>query len=101
ELPFWMKFNVDGRVLSFTLAISLLTSMICGAAPAWNAVRIDLIEALKDGGRGAAGGSRHRLRRLLVVSQVALALILLAGAGLLVRTLLRMRPDPHGCQPPA
>jgi predicted permease len=99
ELPFWMKFNVDSRVLSFTLAISLLTSLICGAAPAWNAVRMDLIEALKDGGRGAAGGSRHRLRRLLVVSQVALALILLAGAGLLMRSFLRMQQVRLGFNP--
>jgi putative ABC transport system permease protein len=99
ELPFWMKFNVDGRVLSFMFATSLLTSLICGAAPAWNAVRIDLIEALKDGGRGSAGGSRHRLRRLLVVSQVALALILLTGAGLLMRSFLRMRQVRLGFNP--
>jgi putative ABC transport system permease protein len=90
ELPFWMKFNVDGRVLSFTLAASLLTSLIFGAAPAWQAARIDLIEALKDGGRSVAGGSRNRLRRLLVVAQVALALILLAGAGLMMRSFLRL-----------
>jgi putative ABC transport system permease protein len=99
ELPFWMKFNVDGRVLSFTLAVSLLTSLVCGAAPAWNAVRIDLIEALKEGGRSAAGGSRHWLRRLLVTSQVALALILLAGAGLLMRSFLRIQQVRLGFNP--
>ncbi|HEY6400135.1 MAG TPA: ABC transporter permease [Blastocatellia bacterium] len=99
ELPFWMKFNVDGRVLAFTLAVSLLTSLICGAAPAWNAARIDLIEPLKDGGRGAAGESRHRLRRLLVASQVALALILLIGAGLLMRSFLRMQQVRLGFNP--
>ncbi len=99
ELPFWMKFNVDGRVLGFTLAVSLLTSLVCGAAPAWNAARIDLIETLKDGGRGAAGGSRQRLRRLLVTAQVALALILLAGAGLLMRSFLHMRQVRLGFNP--
>jgi putative ABC transport system permease protein len=99
ELPFWMRFDVDGRVLAFTLAVSLLTSLVCGAAPAWNAARIDLIEALKDGGRGAAGESRHRLRRLLVASQVALALILLIGAGLLMRSFLRMQQDRLGFNP--
>jgi putative ABC transport system permease protein len=99
ELPFWMKFNVDGRVLGFTLSVSLLTSLVCGAAPAWSAARIDLIETLKDGGRGAAGGSRQRLRRLLVTAQVALALILLAGAGLLMRSFLRMQQVRLGFNP--
>ncbi|HKQ92034.1 MAG TPA: ABC transporter permease [Blastocatellia bacterium] len=99
ELPFWMKFNVDGRVLGFTLAVSLLTSLACGAAPSWNAARIDLIETLKDGGRGAAGGSRQHLRRLLVTAQVALALILLAGAGLLMRSFLRLQQVRLGFNP--
>jgi putative ABC transport system permease protein len=99
ELPFWMKFNVDGRVLAFTLAASLLTSLIFGAAPAWQAARIDLIEALKDGGRSLAGGSRNRLRRLLVVAQVALALILLAGAGLMMRSFLRLQQVRLGFDP--
>jgi predicted permease len=99
ELPFWMKFNVDGRVLAFTLAASLLTSMIFGAAPAWQAARIDLIEALKDGGRSVAGGSRNRLRRLLVVAQIALALILLAGAGLMMRSFLHLQQARLGFNP--
>jgi putative ABC transport system permease protein len=99
ELPFWMKFNVDGRVLAFTLAVSLLTSLIFGAAPAWQAARIDLIEALKDGGRSVVGGSRNGLRRFLVVAQVALALILLAGAGLMMRSFLRLKQVRLGFNP--
>ncbi|HKC88178.1 MAG TPA: ABC transporter permease, partial [Blastocatellia bacterium] len=99
DLPFWMKFNVDGRVLAFTLAVSLLTSLIFGAAPAWQAARIDLIEALKEGGRSGVGGSRNRLRRFLVVAQVALALILLAGAGLLMRSFLRLQKVNLGFNP--
>lgn len=99
ELPFWMKFNVDGCVLAFTLAVSLLTSLIFGAAPAWQAGRIDLIEALKEGGSGGVGGSRHRLRRMLVVAQVALALILLVGAGLMMRSFLRLQQVKLGFDP--
>jgi putative ABC transport system permease protein len=99
ELPFWMKFNVDGRVLAFTLAVSLLTSLIFGAAPAWQAARIDLIEALNEGGRSGVGGSRNRLRRFLVVAQVALALILLTGAGLMMRSFLRLQQVRLGFNP--
>ncbi len=99
EMPFWMKFNLDGRVLAFTLAVSLLTSLVFGAAPAWQAARIDLIEALKDGGRSGGGGSRPRLRHLLVVAQVALALILLVGAGLMMRSFLRLQQVRLGFNP--
>ena len=99
ELPFWMKFTVDGRVFAFTLAVTSLTSLIFGAAPAWQAARIDLIKALKEGGRSEAGGNRHRLRRLLVVAQVALALILLAGAGLMMRSFLRLQQVRLGFNP--
>jgi predicted permease len=99
ELPFWMKFNVDGRVLSFTLAVSLITSLIFGAAPALQAARIDLNEALKEGGRGGVSGSRHRLRHLLVVAEVALALILLVGAGLMMRSFLRLQQVNLGFNP--
>jgi putative ABC transport system permease protein len=99
ELPFWMKFNVDGRVLGFTIAVSLLMSLIFGAAPAWQAARTDLIGALKDGGRSVAGGNRQRLRRILVVTQVALALILLSGAGLMMRSFLHLQDVKLGFNP--
>ncbi len=87
NLPYWMKFNVDGRVLAFTVAVSLLTSLLFGLTPAWQAARVDLNEALKSGGRGAISGSRPGLRHGLVVGQVALALVLLIGAGLMMRSL--------------
>jgi len=99
ELPFWMKFNVDGRVLAFTLITSFLTSLIFGAAPAWQTARVDLTEALKEGGRSGMGGSRYGVRRLLIVAQVALALILLVGAGLMMRSLLLLQQVKLGFDP--
>jgi putative ABC transport system permease protein len=79
--------EVDRWVLGFTAAISLLTGLISGAAPALHASATHGVnETLKEGGRGASsGGGRHRLRGLLVVSEVALALVLLIGAGLMVK----------------
>ncbi|MDQ3652168.1 MAG: ABC transporter permease [Acidobacteriota bacterium] len=91
DLPFWMKFNLDWRVLGFAAGMALLTSLIFGVAPALQAARIDLNETLKEGGRSGAGASRHRLRRALVVVEVALSLILLIGAGLMTRSFLRLQ----------
>ncbi len=80
--------TVDGRVLAFTLLISLLAGVLFGLIPAWRASRIDLYNVLKDTGRSLLGGSGgRRLRSVLVTVEVALALILLVGAGLLTRTL--------------
>jgi predicted permease len=84
-LPRISEIGVDRRVLLFSFVVSLLTGIFFGLAPALRAARIDLNSALKEGGRGFAGG-RHRLRDGLVVVQVALSLLLLIGAGLLVRT---------------
>ena len=91
DLPFWMKFNLDWRVLGFAAGTALLTSLFFGVAPALQAARIDLNETLKEGGRGGAGASRHRLRRALVIAEVALSLILLIGAGLMTRSFLRLQ----------
>ncbi|MBO0800639.1 MAG: ABC transporter permease, partial [Blastocatellia bacterium] len=80
--------NPDWHVLGFTLAVSLLTGMLFGLAPAWQSTRFDLIDALKEQGGGAASGrSRLALNKLLVVMQVALSLLLLIGGGLFARTL--------------
>jgi len=81
--------TVNGSVLAFTMAVTLATGIIAGLAPALGVSTPDLNRSLKEGGRSASEGvHRHRLRNLLVVSEFALALILLAGAGLMIRTLL-------------
>ena len=87
--------RLDWRVLSFTIALSLLTGIIFGLAPAWRTTRVDLTPSLKDSGRGSSAVHRSLLSRGLVVVQVALSLLLLVGAGLFVRTLVNLqRVDP-------
>jgi putative ABC transport system permease protein len=90
ELPFWMNFGLDLRVLGFTIAITLLTGLIFGAVPALQTSRVDLNDTLKEGGRGTVG-ARGRSRSLLVVTEIALSLVLLVGAGLMVQSFLRLR----------
>jgi putative ABC transport system permease protein len=78
--------EVDSTVTAFTLAVALLAGILAGIAPAFEASRCELNEVLKEGLRGGSSGpGRNRLRSLLVVSEVALALVLLAGAGLMVK----------------
>src|SRR5215217_6012605 len=87
--------RLDWRVLGFTLALSLLTGIIFGLAPAWRSTKVNLTPSLKDGGRASTSIHRSFLSRGLVVVQVALSLLLLVGAGLFVRTLLNLqRVDP-------
>jgi putative ABC transport system permease protein len=84
NLPRLDQIRLDWQTAAFTLGVSLLTGIVFGLAPAWHASRVDLNSLLKEGSRGA--GSRSRLRNALVVAQVAAALILLVGAGLLIRS---------------
>ena len=87
--------QLDWRVLGFTMALSLVTGIVFGLAPAWRATKVDLTPTLKDGRHGSSALSRSLLSRGLVVLQVALSLLLLVGAGLFVRTLLNLqRVDP-------
>jgi len=90
KLPFWMNFGLDFRVLGFTAAITLLTGLIFGGIPALQTSRVDLNDALKEGGRGT-GGVRTRTRSLLVVTEIAMSLVLLVGAGLMIQSLLRLQ----------
>jgi predicted permease len=86
-----LDLRLDWRVLGFTLALSLLTGVIFGIAPAWRATKVDLAPSLKDTTRGSSAASRSLLSRSLVVIQVALSLLLLVGAGLFLRTLLNLQ----------
>lgn len=96
--------GLDGSVLAFTFAMSILTGIVFGLAPAWRAVSVDLNTSLKAGGRitqgdGGFHSSRGRLRNLLVVAEVALSLMLLIGAGLLVRSFVRLQSVSPGFNP--
>ena len=88
NLPRIEEIRIDGRVLGFTLIVSLFTGLLFGLAPTRQATRIDLQETLKEG--GSSMSSRRFLRGLLVISEIALSLILLVGAGLLGRSFLRL-----------
>ena len=92
DFPRRGEIGIDGWVLGFTLFISVLTGIIFGLAPAIQSTKLNLVEALKAGGRNSAGSSyRHSLRSVLVISEMALALILLIGAALMIQSFLRLR----------
>ncbi|MEW6213372.1 MAG: ABC transporter permease [Acidobacteriota bacterium] len=85
------QIQIDARVVIFTLTVSLLTGLIAGCAPALHASKTDLNEALKEGGKGTPQSGRGHLRSLFVISEVALSLVLLIGAGLLIKSFLRIQ----------
>ena len=92
--------QVDARVLIFVFGVSVLTGIVFGIAPAWSAASADFGEALKDGGgRVTASPSSHLLRKLLVIAEFALALVLLVGAGLLLKGFSRLSAVNPGFNP--
>ena len=96
----WEDVGIDAQVLGFTLALSLATGILFGLAPALFASRLDLNERLKEGGRSMAGGRGAAMRKGLVAAEVALAIVLLIGSGLLIRSFVNLRNvdpgfDPH------
>ncbi len=101
NIPRLEDIQINGAVLAFTFAISILTGFLFGIAPALRALRVDLNASLKAGGRSgrSEGGlrlARNRMRGLLVVSELALSLMLLTGAGLLIRSFVRLQSVPPG-----
>ena len=96
------QLSLDGRVLAFAIGLALATTVVFGLMPALHASRTRIAEVLKEGGRESSpGASGHGLRNALVVLEMGLALVLLAGAGLLIRSLLQLQKvnpgfDPHG-----
>jgi len=98
-LPRAEEVHLDGRVLLFMLAVSVLAGILFGLAPAFKNSLHDLQETLKEGGRGSSG-PRHRAQMVFVVAEMALAVVLLAGAGLMIRSLSKLWSvdpgfDPH------
>ena len=98
-LPFLKTLHLDSSILAFSFGLSLLTGMIFGLAPALQSSRPDLNEVLKEGGRNTAGGAGHRLRSALVMTEIALAVVLLVGAGLMMKSLLRLLQANVGFNP--
>ena len=101
NIPRLEDIGINGSVMVFTFGISLGTGVLFGLAPVWRALKVDLNTSLKAGGRaGQSDGGilmrRHRLRGLLVISELALSLMLLIGAGLLVRSFVRLQAVPPG-----
>ena len=100
DIPRAVHVGMDWRVLGFTLGVSLLTGLIFGLAPAFHSSKTELVETLKEGGRGTSeGGRRNRVRNVLVVVELAMAVILLVGAGLLIQSLWRLQKVNSGLQP--
>jgi predicted permease len=101
NIPRLDEIGINGTVLAFTFGLALATGVLFGLAPAWRAIKLDPNSSLKAGGRGgqADGGlylKRHRLRGLLIVSELAISLVLLIGAGLLIRSFVRLQSVPPG-----
>jgi putative ABC transport system permease protein len=97
DLPRVERIDMGSAVLLFACAISVGTGLLFGALPAWNLARGDLQAALKDGGRGSSGS--RRVHRALVVAEVALSIVLVAGALLMVQSFLRLQRQGLGFQP--
>jgi len=99
-LPRAQTVSLDGRILFFTLGVTVVTGILFGLAPAWQAGSVSLAEVIKEGGRGGTGSIRQRrLRNALVITEVALALVLTAGAGLLIRSFWNLHKTDHGFRP--
>jgi putative ABC transport system permease protein len=100
QIPHSEWIGIDGTVLAFTLLVSLFTGIVFGLAPAIQISRSELFDSLKEGSRGSTGGRRsHFIQSSLVVSEVALSLMLLVGAGVLIRSFFLIMSDSLGFDP--
>ena len=100
EVPYWLRFDFDWRVFSFALGIGATSSVAFGLLPALQASHPHLVDTLKEGGRTGAGGAKgQRMRNSLVVAEVALALVLLIGAGLMMRSFMKLQKTEIGMDP--
>src|SRR5437762_12962865 len=97
EIPYWIRFEFDWRVFTFALALGVGSAVLFGLFPALQASRPQLVDAIKEGGRsGIGGGKGQHVRNGLVVAEVALALVLLVGAGLMLRSFLKLQATDIG-----
>jgi putative ABC transport system permease protein len=99
DLPRLDQLHINGTVVAFTFSVAALTSLVFGLVPALQASRPEVENALKDAGRGSSAVRGNRLRSAFVVAQVALSLVLLVGAGLLIRSFAQMRAVQPGFEP--
>lgn len=100
SLPRQRELGIDGAALSFTLLASLITGILAGLIPGWQAAKGDLNNALKEGGRsGSEGPGRHRTRAILVACEIAMAFVLLIGAGLMIRSFRNIQSSDPGFNP--
>jgi predicted permease len=98
DIPRVAEIGIDGAVLLFTTAVSLLAGVVFGFVPAHSASRLDYQTALREGGRGSEGARSRRYRGTLVISEVALSFVLLVGVGLLLTSLVRLQREEPGFQ---
>ncbi|HEX8651888.1 MAG TPA: ABC transporter permease [Pyrinomonadaceae bacterium] len=99
-IPGWKNMGLDASVFGFTLLISFVTGVVFGLAPALQASRTNFIESLKEGTKGSSGSLvRNRVRSLLVIAEVALSLVLLIGAGLMIRSFIQLVSTDFGVNP--
>jgi putative ABC transport system permease protein len=96
SIPYFIHWSLDLRSVAYLVAVSMLTGVIFGLAPALQAARSNLTDSLKEGARGATGGKRARLRSALVVAEIAMSLVLLIGGSLFVRSFLNLQNSTAG-----
>jgi putative ABC transport system permease protein len=95
DLPTYVKVTVDAKVTAFTFLLAIVTGLLFGIAPAWRISSPELLETLKEG-RSSVGASHYRLRDFLVIGETALAVLLLVGAGLMIRSFVRFQSAQFG-----